>query len=109
MKYATWQKLESEAAAGIFLLLMLGLCLFVSGCAPTPARAEEGNLNRNVVNHQQMSTPTPGINPEDASPEVIREGRPVGIVVGAGVILAVILLSTTFSLSRIQRSERPQK
>ncbi len=58
---------------------------------------DQHQLNFSVL---QAETPTPETQPTEFSEEVIREGRPVGIIVGAVVILLIIVLSCLPALIR---------
>lgn len=62
---------------------------------------------RQQIHLQQEITPTPEQTPTEFPAEVIKEGKPVGIIVGAVAIMVIIFISTIPSLFRGQVSERP--
>ena len=89
---------KNRGAQWFFTVLLIGSLFWLGmGIQNTGPAYAEGAAGR-IQLQEATVTPTPDPLVDDVSPEVIREGRPVGILVGASIIFAIILASTAASL-----------
>jgi hypothetical protein len=72
----------------------------------SPANAAQNRIQIQSTPVAQQTTPTPTATAIEISEQVIQEGKPVGIIVGAVGLVVIILLSTLIFLpKRGRRSE----
>jgi hypothetical protein len=99
MKRQNWiNRYKNRGAQWLFSILLIGSLFWLGmGIQNTGPAYAEGSAGR-IHLQEATITPTPDSLVDDLSPEVIREGRPVGILVGASIIFVIILASTAASL-----------
>jgi hypothetical protein len=74
--------------------------------AYTPSPIQSPNKDRSIVQQQTEVvnlTPTPF--PSEFTPQELAEGQPIGIIVGAVILVLLVILGTVFTLGRV-RSRR---
>lgn len=79
--------------------------LFLTGMGFGLQSAEAGSSPNPDILVQQAATITPSPTPIQFSQEVIREGRPVGIIVGTLIILFIVAAGTIPSLIKFARAD----
>lgn len=112
MKSHHWiNRYKNRGAQWLFSILLIGSLFWLGmGIQNTGPAYAEGSAGRIQLQEATISpTPTPDPLVDDVSPEVIREGRPVGILVGASIILVIILASTATSLFKKDQPSDNQK
>jgi hypothetical protein len=104
MRQHRWiERHQNRWAQWFFSIVLIGSLIWLAtgiertGSAYAQAGASQAHL--------QATTPTATPDPltETLSPEVIREGKPTGILIGAIAILAIIVLSTARTLLKASR------
>jgi hypothetical protein len=74
----------------------------VHAYTPPPIQALDKD---HIITQQQTAevtlTPTPF--PSEFTPQELAEGQPIGIIVGAVILVIVIILGTLFTLGRIRK------
>jgi hypothetical protein len=72
--------------------------------AYTPPPIQAPDEDHSIVQQQTAEvtlTPTPF--PSEFTPQELAEGQPIGIIIGAAILVVVIILGTLFTLGRIRK------
>jgi len=97
---------DKQLATPFFRGIMLVFVLVTLLTLWSPASAAQNRIQIQSTPVAQQTTPTPTATAIEISEQVIQEGKPVGIIVGAVGLVVIILLSTLIFLpKRARRSE----
>lgn len=91
---------KNRGAQWFFTVLLIGSLFWLGMGIQHTGAAYAADDTVRIHAQEATLTPIATLDPlaEDPSPEVIREGKPIGILVGASIILVIILASTVSSL-----------
>jgi hypothetical protein len=71
--------------------------------AYTPPTIQAFNQDHSIDQQQTVeATPTPTPVPSEFTDQELAEGQPIGIIVGAVILVIVIILGTLFTLGKIR-------